>query len=340
MSSGETVSVLAARPALEELRIRGVDAGPLLATAGLSVQALRNVDNRLLGDSVDRWWAAAAAAVSDPAFGLHAAEDAPRGSFDVIEYIDATAKSVGQGIERTTRYLPLLDERLAVAILRKKNQTRLQFRFESPSTQYKDFLLAHFVVTSRIATRVEWHPDAVFFDHPAPATISEHQRLFRCPLTFGAPRSEVILSRKVLELPHVNCDSALLNILIRYADTLLAELPPRGTLRARTTSTIARGLSTHLPTLASTATALRIPERTLQRRLASEKTTYSKLLEETRHDLALRYLGRAEVSILEIAFLLHFADGSAFHHAFKRWTGETPGEYRARHFGWGKRKSP
>ena len=73
---------------------------------------------------------------------------------------------------------------------------------------------------------------------------------------------------------------------------------------------------------------MRMSERTLQRNLGREGTSMQALLDELRHQLALRHLAEAKESIAEISFLLGFADVRAFHRAFKRWTGATPAAYR------------
>jgi AraC-like DNA-binding protein len=68
--------------------------------------------------------------------------------------------------------------------------------------------------------------------------------------------------------------------------------------------------------------------RSLQRRLHSEGTSFAEVLSELRRDLALRYLRDQRIAIAEVGFLLGFLDVSAFHRAFKRWTGSTPAEYQ------------
>jgi AraC-like DNA-binding protein len=70
--------------------------------------------------------------------------------------------------------------------------------------------------------------------------------------------------------------------------------------------------------------------RNLQLKLKEEGTSFRILLDEVRKQIAIGYLKDGSESICEIALLLGFADQSAFHHAFKRWTGKTPGEYRSR----------
>ena len=73
--------------------------------------------------------------------------------------------------------------------------------------------------------------------------------------------------------------------------------------------------------------------RTLSRRLGDEDTTFSALLDELRQGLATSHLRDRDLSVSEVAFLLGFRDANAFSRAFKRWTGEPPSRYRARHRG-------
>jgi len=78
------------------------------------------------------------------------------------------------------------------------------------------------------------------------------------------------------------------------------------------------------------ADALSMSGRTLQRKLREHKTSHQELLDQMRKDLAMRYLEEPEMAICEVAYLLGFSESSALHRAFKRWTGQTPSEFRRR----------
>jgi len=77
------------------------------------------------------------------------------------------------------------------------------------------------------------------------------------------------------------------------------------------------------------AQALHLSQRTLQRRLQEEGTSFQSLLDDTRRELAEQYLAQPTMTLLQIAYLLGFADPSNFFRAFRRWFNVTPGEYRA-----------
>ena len=82
------------------------------------------------------------------------------------------------------------------------------------------------------------------------------------------------------------------------------------------------------PDLAETAAALGMSMATLQRRLAAEHTSFQKVKDELRRDVAVVRLNAGHATLAEIAFELGFADSAAFQRAFKSWTGSAPGSYR------------
>ena len=332
MSSDPSTTVLVALPVVAALKERGVDAAGVLRSAEISSEALSSVENRLPVASVLRLWEAAAEAARDPSFGVHVAEALPRGTYDVFELILSAAETVGAGLSQLTRYIPLIHDHSTLKLDVEPAHARLVRRVPTIGPQYDEFSMTLLLVRSRQASATEWTPERATFQHERTHDDGELARAFGCPVVFGATETELLIPRSVLELPHARADAPLLGVLSRHVDARLASLPQRGALLARVSSAIARRIATELPTLATTASAVRMPERTLQRRLAEEGVTHSALVDEVRRNLALEYLADTDVSVTEIAYRLHFADPAAFYRAFKRWTGDSPAGYRRRFF--------
>jgi AraC-like DNA-binding protein len=82
------------------------------------------------------------------------------------------------------------------------------------------------------------------------------------------------------------------------------------------------------PSFARVAENMRFTPQTLRRRLRNEGFTYQEIKDQFRRDKAISYLSRPEISLDEVAYQLGFSESSAFHRAFKKWTGTTPGAYR------------
>ena len=93
---------------------------------------------------------------------------------------------------------------------------------------------------------------------------------------------------------------------------------------------IIRRLPDGEPRRSEIARVLEMSERTLQRRLEAERTSFQRLMDDTRRELAEQYLGQADLSLVDVAYLLGFGDQSSFFRASKRWFGTSPRHYRIR----------
>jgi AraC-like DNA-binding protein len=326
------ISVLTARPVVFALEQRGIDPGPVLRTSHLSREALASHENRLPAQTVQRLWEAAAIACRDRSFGVHVAEALPPGALDLYDYLISTAANVGEGLARVADYGRVIDDRATLRLAVEPRGARLVSTVPTPALQYDEFAVTLLLVRTRQASGVDWSPERLAVQHERPGDDGELARVFGCPVTCGAPQTELRFKRSVLALPHLHADSRLATILARYASQLRDRLPPKSSLVARASHAIANRIAQGLPSLATTARVLAMPERTLQRRLSDHGVTHSSLVDEVRRSLALKQIGDAGVTITEISYRLHFADPTAFYRAFKRWTGQSPRGYRDRLF--------
>jgi len=327
-----SLSVVAAKPAVAALERQGLDPAPALREAHLTPAALSSFDYRLPHASVRALWEAAARLAGDGWFGLHTGRDLPAGDYDLFDYLLSTSATVGDGIKRLVSYARLIYDHTNLRLIAEPADARIVRRVPITAPQYDEFTLTLLFVRCRENSGVAWKPRHVTFQHTRDDDDGTAARLFGCPVAFGGPQTEIRLAPSVLELPLARADSKLQEILIRYADAWLATLPAPDSLVGRVRAAITRQATREFPTLASTAASLGIPERTLQRRLAAEGVSHSTLLDEARRQLALRYLGNAALSVTDIGYLLHFSDPASFHRAFRRWTGESPLEYRRRFY--------
>jgi AraC-like DNA-binding protein len=97
----------------------------------------------------------------------------------------------------------------------------------------------------------------------------------------------------------------------------------------RAREVIIRRLPDGEPRRDQVAGELRMSERTLQRRLGAEATSFAELLDNTRRELAGQYLSRLHLSLAQAAYLLGFTDQSSFFRACRRWFDLSPGQYRS-----------
>ena len=146
----------------------------------------------------------------------------------------------------------------------------------------------------------------------------------------GAVRSRADptrLAREVWDQPNAHPNPDLCAMLEEHARRLLAELPSEGLvgeIRRLTTAELKGGR----PTLEHVSGLASMSGRTLQRRLKQEGTSFGELLDWLRRGMAQACLEDEQISISEVSYLLGFSEQSAFHRAFKRWTGSTPVQFR------------
>ena len=138
-----------------------------------------------------------------------------------------------------------------------------------------------------------------------------------------------MFARTDVTLPLPTAHPELAEVHERIAREHLQRLDPAQTCH-RARAVIIRHLPEGEPQRPKIATILGMSERTLHRRLAAERTSFQRLLDDTRRELAQHYLGQRNLSLADIAYLLGFSDQSSFFRAVRRWFGSSPRDYRIR----------
>jgi AraC-like DNA-binding protein len=266
----------------------------------------------------------------DEDLGLKAAREIAEGDYGAIEYMVSSASCMRETIELLGHYLPLINDALSFKLRVEGERAIVQLDSSVALPRAAaDFQSAAFYV----ATLQRGHaidPDyEAWFKHAEPRDTSEYQRTFAPGrLRFRAPFNGFVFNASLLEQPTAAADPKLHEVLRKYADVLISELPKSESVSDRVRAQIREKLANRGSSVTRIARALAMSRRTLARKLEQEGTTFSELLEETRHQLALRYVQSPALELTEIAFLLGFSQTGPFHRAFKRWTGQTPREYR------------
>jgi AraC-like DNA-binding protein len=178
----------------------------------------------------------------------------------------------------------------------------------------------------------EWSPARVGFAHRAPADVSEHERYFRAPISWGGGINYVEIPIGVLDRPVITRDEMLFSVLDAQAQQLIASRPTKSDGLAKIRATVRAVLEDGQPQLADVAKRLKTSPRTLQRRLGAAGTSFQDVVDSVREELARIYMADTErkYTVGELAYLLGFSEISALSRAFKRWTGMTPTQWRDR----------
>lgn len=313
---------------------KGVQPPRLLEAARLEPALLAHPDAYLTHAQEIRLWEEAARLTNDPDFGLHLAEwvaRSPEDFFDVLAFALRSSPTLGEQYRRAGRYMRIIHEGIYLTLEEAQDEARLVHGHVDGRVGPRhpvEGMMALVLLNGRRALGEDFVPRAVSFSHVAPEQTTEQTRIFQAPVYYGCPRNELVLDRALLTRPQRHAEPRLLTLLDRQLNKTLADLPEGRRVCDAVRRYMLDELPDHEPTVAAAAVRLRTSARSLQRSLQSEGTSFSGVLSDLRRDLALRYLQDLRISIGEVGFLLGFLDVTAFHRAFKRWTGCTPLEHR------------
>lgn len=267
----------------------------------------------------------------DASLGLKAAERMDIGDVGVLDYLMSTAPTVGDSLEMAARYFVLLNESLACRI--ELSDGLAAFRIESyisPPAAAEDFVLSAMFHNQSWLSQI---PELeCCFLHAAPDDLQPYVRAFGgAKLRFAAEYTGFVFPRAQLRSPLAGADRNLHAVVRELADIMLAQYARRSeSFTERVQAVLAYEVGTPSLKASNVARHLQTSGRTLARKLEAEGTSFYSLLDDARKRRALELMADNDRSLTEIARSTGFAHVASFHRAFRRWTGQTPAEYRQR----------
>jgi AraC-like DNA-binding protein len=326
-----TVAAGAAAKLLAALEHHGLDPVEPCRRAGLDRGPWEQLDARILLSELERLWTEVMRVHRRPELPLWVAEEFRPSDYQLFGFVAMTCSTLGEALEQIQRYVPLWIEGA--------RWTRPTERSMAYQLALADSLGARCIIESALAELVHAgrlasggsFAAAVELPHPGPPSLEAHRAWFGGTVTVGRPQALVEVTSEVLCRPLLQADPGLAAYLRQRAEEVLAARGGALGLVARLQSAVLAELARGPPSFAAVAKRMGMSARTLRRRLEEEGTTFRDLVDVVRKEAALDHLRQQTLALAEVAFVLGFSDPSAFHRAFKRWTGTTPAEYRLRH---------
>lgn len=330
-AAGPTLWARGAAHLLGYAEQRGADRVALLDAAPLDAATLADPDARVPLAAFYDLVEAAVGATGDPHLGLGFARRIDVEVFDALGFLLMTSATFGEALERMLRYQRLWNdgERYTAEIREDRAHiTYTPFGPDRPAHgQAAEMFAFDVLVNGGQLCGAPIRALAARFRHAPAGDPAEKARLLGSPLVFGAPITELVIPADALSLPLPHANEALSRFLDRQVRTMAERVPRAAPLGDRVRALLAERLHEGAD-LAALAARLRMSPRTLQRRLRDEGTSQQDLLDEARRARAAAFL-EAGMAIAEVAHLLGYSEPSAFHRAFRRWTGSTPEGFRA-----------
>lgn len=314
------------------LEAEGIDSKAIFQRAGLDPVKLEDPDARYPIEGMGRLWRLAAQAVGDPYFGLKAASFWHPTTLNALGYSWMASDSLRDAIERMSRYGRLVTTAADLSLEESDDSFAFKIRpliaRSHVSNEAIDAALATFVKMCRVSYGEDFNPVRVVTTRPEFDDPTLYQAYFRAPIEYSASENVLCFDKDALEshLPTANPR------LVRVNDQVITEYLARfdkGSIAMRVRAKLIDLLAAGNVSQQDVAKSLHMSLRTLQRKLADEDTSYKRILDETRRELANQYLRQGCLSVSEVTYLLGFSEPSNFARAFKRWTGCSPTEFRA-----------
>lgn len=259
--------------------------------------------------------------------GLSAGARADLTSFDPEGEFGSDALSVGAALESL---IDLHHRHSRGTVLRLRTVgdiTTLEYglyeQVERGRAAICDFALSSTVAAIRQVIGDRWTPCEVLLPRSVPVRRWEYWNIFRAPVRFNEDRAALVFPTELLAIPV--CRQAQSSPVRIDARAAARPVPFSESLRRTLRAEILEGRCS----AESMAAHLSIHRRTLHRWLLSEGLTFKIVLNEVRSAIACQLLSDTDIAIATIAASLEFSEPAAFTRAFRRWTGETPSEWRA-----------
>lgn len=284
-------------------------------------------------EELARLFSVAERAVGDPAMGLKVGAMIQPRHVGLVGYLLLNCRTLGQMMYRHSQFERLYWDANKGSIRPELKGCRVTWpRLDAPSPRsLDDCNLAALVSFARnTSERHDEGPLEVCFVSARPADTAPYERLFGCPVHFGASHTSIVMSYRAMLFPVRSPDPALYELLEAQARARIEQLPRKDDLLHELQQTVAGQLAYGDPTLPAIASRMGISPRTLQRRLEGANTSYQAVVDGTRQALAQSYLRDPALHLAELALLLGFADQAAFTRAFKRWHAISPSRWRKR----------
>jgi AraC-like DNA-binding protein len=335
-----SISIAFVREALHCLSRRGLDPEPLAQACGIAPTLLLSDDARVTADSFGALWLAIARALDDEFFGL----DSRRmkvGSYALLCRLAMHCGTLNAAIGRIAEFMNLIldDTRVLFSVSGPEASITLA---DSPGASTRDesirifahetlFVLIHGLMCWLVNRRIPLRHAR--FAYTRPAWSPEYGPIFCHDLGFAAPQTRIVFGSACLQSRIVQTARSRREFLKGAPGNFLLKYRDEKSLAARIRRRLRDTPPAEWPSFDRLAAELGLGASTLHRTLQRDGSPFRTIKEGLRRDLAIKHLTHSEMSIGDIAEALGFAEPSAFHRAFKNWTGVRPREYRIRSVG-------
>lgn len=306
-----------------------IDSKELFESLGLPPEPFKNPDGRVPLDAMEEIWAETERLTRNPCIGFEVGMNFHTSNLHAVGYAWLASATLREAMERLIRYQRLLSTASDMDVSEDEDGFHLQID-PAPGIDFGDDAAFTAVISmARDLSHAEFKPINVQMMRPEPPCSRKLAEFFGCRVEYNASIDQMTFTSESMDEQLSRHNPALAQASEEVAREYLANMDKKDVV-ARARVAIIDHLPDGEPSRREVASELAMSERTLARRLSERDFTFSSLVDEVRGELAREYLRQTRFSVTDVTFLLGFSDQSNFARAFKRWTDESPTEYRSR----------
>ena len=312
------------------LRSFGLDPRPVFSDSGLSLAPFRDPDARIPYAAAGRLLAHCSTATRCHHLGLLLGERAGPSHLGIAGFLARSAPDIGTALQNLVDYLDLHDQGGVPLLVTRGHTTLLGYYILQPGVEAADHI---YDLSITIACNImrslcgsSWNPTRVLLSRPQPLDLAPYRRVFRAPLVFNAEKNALMFPSSWLGHSVPSGDPLLHDHLEKEAKELRVRKSPNLVRELRTL--LYQRLAVEKISVIDIARRLGMEERTLNRRLQAEGTSFRRELERIRYSLSQQLLSETVVPVTRVSTMLGYAEVSVFCRAFKRWSGVSPAKWR------------
>ena len=272
---------------------------------------------------------------ADHLFGLHEGEKYGLTALGIVGQIIQVSSNVQEAVEKCCDYFNLISNILNVDLAINAHDFTLRFNVNPLAEKAFPLATEHMLLSSMVFASRE----LLFLNiKNAPLLdvrignrsndVLSFEQVFGCPVELNSNVNTLRYDKTILQRRIIYADFELLKVLEKVACARIQAIKEKNhSLSSTISSLIHHLLNPAIPSFTTVAANLNMSPRNLQRRLRSEGTSYSKIVEAVKKDLVLEYL-KQDISVKEISYLMGYSEPSSFVASFKKWFGSTPAKYR------------
>ena len=316
----------------DDLRRHGVTGDELLRDVGLKRADIADPEARVPYVAVIGLIERAAATLGDASYGLRlgAAQEARDGG--LLGFVLLNSPTLMDALGNLQRYFRIVGDGEDVELEKAGPHVVLRFRESETALRGRrhnsEYIAAILVRACRDMTRKHISPLRAEFMHSRPNTTVAYADYLGCPVRFNTGWDALIFAPDTMALPVIGADDKLLAVLKRACQRIVGPRPKQADLVHDVRVLVTDGLTKGAIQVDAIAHHLNMSSKTLERRLGERGQTFSALLNEIRSGLAKSYLADTDFRLEQVAYLTGYSEPAALVRAFKRWTGQTPIQYR------------